>query len=118
MSNKKDHLSSTSKSSSSVSVSKSLSVIRSVIRFAVSTIVYHKLSNKNDEESTQESKEANSDDDNKQGTGSQNDIKFMSEDQLERCFIKKKFCGLDDLRFMDAVDDNDLIKDDNGKDIL
>ena len=39
----------------------------------------------------------------------------MSEDQLKRCFINKTFCGLDNLKFIDDVDEYDLIKDDDGK---
>ena len=103
---KKDRLSSTPESS--------LSIIRTFLRYAASTIVYHKLSHKNKEESKHQSKEVMGINDDSENSSLKN-IECMSEDQLKRCFINKTFCGLDNLKFMDAVDEYDSIKDDNGK---
>lgn len=101
---KKDRLSSTPESS--------LSIIRTFLRYAASTIVYHKLSHKNKEESKHQSKEVMGINDDSENSSLKN-IECMSEDQLKRCFINKTFCGLDNLKFMDAVDEYDSIKDDN-----
>ena len=101
----------------STSESSSLSIIRSFLRYAASTIVYHKLSNKNKEQSTNEPKNVMEINDNHELRRQKNN-ECMSEDQLERCFVKKTFCGLNDLKFIDAVDEHDLVKDENSKSSL
>jgi hypothetical protein len=113
--------------------SNSLSVIRSFVRYALSSIVYNRLSPKtNSRDREQGSQRLQScttrkDDDvdsatkierrSKSNEVTNNDhlnaMKFRNE-QHESCFIDKTFCGLD-LKFIDAVDENDLIKDENGK---
>ena len=95
----------------------SLSIVRSFIRYAVSSIVYHKLSL-----STKKKKKDNNDhysiscsrrerDDKKVETENK---KSELKELLTSCFTEKRFCGMNHLQFLDVVDDNDTIKDDNG----
>ena len=109
--------------------SKSLSIVRSFIRHAVSSIVYHRISSKRQESPSVEqghhsmanNKDVN-DNHHDSNTSSQDDCNnsnsnsnLKSKKIQQNCFIQKSFCGLDNLQFIDAVDDNDSVKDENGK---
>ena len=110
----------------------SLSIIRSYIRHVISTIVYNQFSlNHNDDtiqkgkrkfENETPSSKVNEHDfinrDRARGFNSHSKVESsdrLARDRLQHCFIDKSFCGMDDLKFIDVVDENDIIKDDNSK---
>ncbi len=102
--------------------SKSSEIIRCYLRFAVSTIVYHRFSSKRNNAISDEDRQFET---NQKGSTNReksnyednkmNNIPVMTEEKLQSCFVNKSFCGLDELKFIDAVDENELIKDENGK---
>ncbi len=104
-----------------VKPNKSLSAIRHFIRYAVSSIVYHKLvvpvapvapvrvrvpivkeEGQRKRGNKDEEGQAQIDD------GSTNSNRGS-------CFVERSFYGIDNLKYIDAVDDNEMIKDENGK---
>jgi len=70
----------------------SLTVLRNYLRYAISSIVYHKLF----PASSHEDRENKIDESKSQRGGKQQHL----------CFVERDFCGLSGLKYMDAVTDN------------
>lgn len=99
---------------------KSLKIIRTYLRYAVSTIVHHKFSSKRNIASSGVDRQFETNQKsstNREKPDYEDDMmnNLMTEERLRNCFINKQFCGIDELKYIDAVDENDLIKDENGK---
>jgi hypothetical protein len=97
---------------------KSLSFIRNYLRHVVSIIVHHAFSSNrinSGEDGQFEMTQKSSTTREKTDYDANMMNNLMTEETLRNCFVNKSFCGLDELKYIDAVDEKDLIKDKNGK---
>lgn len=90
------------------SKAKVLSITRSITRYALSSILYHRLCRPVRVEVECDGKT------NKEENTTPTSMDSLSCRPLDHCFVDRDFCGVK-LKFIDAVDHNDTIKNTNGK---